>query len=342
MNNHNEFKSLALLDEHPKLKRVAKLLILTFFLVIIGVIFIPWQQTASGHGKVVALSPDERAQVINAPISGRLSKWYVHDGSYVKKGDPIVALVDNDPQLLHRLSLEKEAVLLRIKTSKQATAASLRNVQRQKRLYKEGISSRRKYEQAKFEYIKYQNELAKAKIELANVDVRIARQRSQLVRSPLSGTIIQRLSGKVNVLVKEADRLALLVPDTQSRAVELWLDGNDIPLIRKGQHVRLQFEGWPAIQFSGWPSVAVGTFGGRVELVDPTDNGKGLFRILVVPERGDKWPGPKFLRQGVRANGWVLLNRVHLWFELWRRANGFPPAVNEQQFKLRKIARNGR
>jgi hypothetical protein len=92
--------------------------------------------------------------------------------------------------------------------------------------------------------------------------------------------------------------------------------------------VRLQFEGWPAVQFSGWPAVAVGTFGGRVALVDPTDDGSGRFRILVVPDPDDEpWPEGLYLRQGVRANAFVLLDQVSLGYELWRRANGFPPTV---------------
>ena len=49
----------------------------------------------------------------------------------------------------------------------------------------------------------------------------------------------------------------------------------DAPLIEPGRKVRLQFEGWPAVQFVGWPSVAVGTFGGKVNRVFPTDDGKG-------------------------------------------------------------------
>ena len=94
------------------------------------------------------------------------------------------------------------------------------------------------------------------------------------------------------------------------------------------EKVRLQFEGWPAVQFVGWPSVAVGTFGGTVAFVDQTDNGKGKFRIVVVPdEDDDPWPEHRYLRQGVRANGWVLLNEVSLGFELWRQFNGFPPVV---------------
>ncbi|MEM7457372.1 MAG: toxin secretion protein, partial [Planctomycetota bacterium] len=88
-----------------------------------------------------------------------------------------------------------------------------------------------------------------------------------------------------------------------------------------------QFEGWPAVQFAGWPSVAVGTFGGVVASVDATDNGKGQFRVLVTP--GDaEWPSDRYLRQGVRANGWVMLREVSLGYEIWRQLNGFPVIVS--------------
>ncbi len=120
--------------------------------------------------------------------------------------------------------------------------------------------------------------------------------------------------------------------------VELNIDGNDLPLVEPGMLVRLQFEGWPAVQFVGWPSVARGTFGGRVYLVDPTTNEKGQFRILVEeykhqPEDHD-WPDQRYLRQGVRANGWVLMEQdVSLGWEIWRRLNGFPVSVDKQSSK---------
>ena len=40
-----------------------------------------------------------------------------------------------------------------------------------------------------------------------------------------------------------------------------------------------------------------------------------------------RWPDDRWLRQGVRAKGWVLLNEVSLGYELWRQLNGFPPVV---------------
>jgi hypothetical protein len=114
--------------------------------------------------------------------------------------------------------------------------------------------------------------------------------------------------------------------------VELYLNGVDMPLVQRGDPVRLQFNGWPAIQFVGWPSVAVGTFGGRVQLVDATETNGGSFRILIVPDpNDDPWPSANYLRQGVQAKGWVLLKTVPLGWELWRRFNGFPPVIAENE-----------
>lgn len=171
-------------------------------------------------------------------------------------------------------------------------------------------------------------EIANANIELQRVDARLARQESQTVRAPRDGTIFRLLAQPGSEVLKAGDPVALLVPEATQVVVELWMSGNDAPLITPGRDVRLQFEGWPAIQFVGWPSVAVGTFGGKVLLVDSTDNGEGKFRVLVTPDPNDEpWPSARWLRQGVRANGWVLLNEVKLGFELWRQFNGFPPTV---------------
>ena len=167
--------------------------------------------------------------------------------------------------------------------------------------------------------------------EMQRVEVRVARQSTQTIRAPRSGTVLRLLAQPGGELLKSGDSIASFVPDTANLVVELAMDGNDTPLIHNGDSVRLQFEGWPAIQFTGWPSVAVGTFGGRVMLVDSTDNGQGKFRILVEPDPGSEpWPSNRYLRQGVRTNGWVLLKQVSLGYELWRQFNGFPPTVTPQ------------
>jgi pyruvate/2-oxoglutarate dehydrogenase complex dihydrolipoamide acyltransferase (E2) component len=160
------------------------------------------------------------------------------------------------------------------------------------------------------------------------VETRLQRQATQIVPAPADGTVFRLLVQPGSAVLKAGDEIATFVPNTASPIVELLVNGNDMPLIRKGRPVRLQFEGWPAVQFVGWPSVAIGTFGGRVLLVDPTDNGEGKFRVMIEPDPDDKpWPSLTYLRQGVRVRGWVLLDTVPLGFEVWRQFNGFPPTV---------------
>ena len=175
--------------------------------------------------------------------------------------------------------------------------------------------------------------------ELQEIANRIERFKARIVVAPCDGTVF-RVSANVGQggqYVKEGDELCTIVPDTNDRVVELYLDGLDAPLVRAYQdrtgampHVRLQFEGWPAVQFSGWPELAIGTFGGRVRQIDSAAMPDGKFRVLVEPEQrlqGDEWPAAEFLRQGNQAVGWVFLNRVPLGYEIWRRLNGFPPVL---------------
>lgn len=176
---------------------------------------------------------------------------------------------------------------------------------------------------------KARGEVSKAEKELFEMESKVARQSTQEVIAPFDGYVVHISSNIGTRMVKKGDPICTIVPDTSDRAVQIWLDGNDAPLVEPGRHVRLQFEGWPAVQFAGWPSVAIGTFGGTVVSVDMVDNGKGKFRCQILPDPSEKqgWPEDRYLRQGVRANGWVLLNQVPLWFEVWRKLNGFPPTV---------------
>jgi multidrug efflux pump subunit AcrA (membrane-fusion protein) len=404
-------------------RTLARLLAGLFVATVLALAFAPWQQSADGSGRVIAYAPLDRQQIVEAPIDGRIVTWHVREGTHVSKGDPIVDISDNDPEILTRLREEREATIARIETARervktnQSRVASLENsrdaalrsagsriemakqrfeaarrateaskaasetarmqVDRIRALTEQGLRSKRDLELAELDLVKTQTDydralaaqesanaevlameadrlkigadmaaaidsarasaasalgdVASGSAELARIEVRLARQRSQEVVAPRDGVILRLIANQGTEMVKPGDALAILVPDTEARAVELWVDGNDVPLISEGRHVRLQFEGWPAVQFTGWPSVAVGTFGGKVALVDATDNGKGKFRVLVVPDGNEPWPSGAYLRQGTQANGWVLLNRVSLGYELWRRFNGFPPVVSQQE-----------
>lgn len=181
--------------------------------------------------------------------------------------------------------------------------------------------------------------------EMGDLELKLSEFKRREIRASRDGTIYRMPVYEQGQTVKEGESIMTLVPDTAQKAVELFINGNDLPLIKVGQEVRLQFEGWPAVQVAGWPSIAVGTFNGRVETIDATDDGKGKFRILVLPDNkipknraNPAWPEDdnRFLRQGVRANGWVVMNKVTLGWEFWRQLNGFPVILEEDMEKKDK------
>jgi adhesin transport system membrane fusion protein len=382
----------------------------------------PWRQNVSGMGQVTAYAPDARRQGLHAPISGRVVRWFVREGTAVREGEPLVELSDNDPAYTERLTTERDAVAAKLSSYEQrlqslarqmdaavasrksevitseakvraaaqklkaneqklqaaeaAVETAVLQLGRVRALADRGLSSQREVELADLASVKArterdsaqadvrgavsefdaarasvdkaraegdakiqeteaklrsgQSDVADARASLAKLDVNISRQARQLVLAPRASIVFRVFARQGGEQVKQGDALALLVPDTHDRAVELWVDGNDAAIISGGRQVRLQFEGWPAVQFAGWPSVAVGSFGGLVAFVDPHDDGNGDFRVVVLPDPQDApWPSPRFLRQGVRVKGWVLLEEVRIGFELWRRFNGFPPMLRD-------------
>jgi multidrug efflux pump subunit AcrA (membrane-fusion protein) len=171
---------------------------------------------------------------------------------------------------------------------------------------------------------KIKGELADSENNLTNSEITLSRQRMQTIIAPRDGIIHRLPINSESQVISQGQQLLVIVPDTNSRAVELWVNGRDAPLVVKDSEVRLEFEGWPAIQVAGWPKANVGTFEGKVAFVDPTDNGLGNFRVMVVPATGIEWPSPRFLRQSVNTRGWILLEEVSIGYELWRLVNGFP------------------
>ncbi len=301
---------------------VAAIIIISCFLY-----FVPWIQTTSGFGTVTALDPRDRQQEINALVSGRIQQWFVQDGSKVKANDPILQIVDNDPQLVERLTAERAALEQSYQAARRATETAQLDFERKKRLYDQGLASRVEFENARIRLEDLRAREAEAQAALTRADVNISRQSIQIVRAPRDGTIVQVTAGDIATFIREGQAVATFVPDGVERAVELLIDGRDISLVVPGRKVRLQFEGWPAVQFSGWPSIAIGTFGGQVVFVDPSAGTNGRFRVLVAPDLEDPqpWPEERFVRFGAQARGWILLDEVSVGYELWRQMNNFPP-----------------
>lgn len=383
-------------------------------------IVVPWQQNVPGAGRVTALDPLDRIQVIPAPVSGRLSKLNVREGTRVTEGQELAVMEDLDPEFSSRLDQQVEfarvklesahtnletldarlislqtgleaalrganaeynLAIEKVKGEEQKLEAEVKKLTfleedfgRQTRLLKKGQASEQKQqkaeadygeqkakveaarsaveqarrqrdakqasvdkvaasEQAKIDEVKGKEQEARLKLQdarkaVTEAESAQARQATQVILSPRNGTVLRAAGANSADLISRGEPLMEIVPETEGLAVEVWLRGIDAPLVEVGRKARLQFEGWPAVQFAGWPSVAVGTFGGVVTQVDAQAAADGRVRVLIVPDPDDnEWPEGRYLRQGVRASGWVQLETVSTGYELWRQLNAFPPSL---------------
>lgn len=88
------------------------IVVMMSFLILL--LFLPWTQNVRSTGRVTTLRQEQRPQNINAIIPGRIVKWYVKEGDFVKTGDTILQLAEIkddylDPQLLLRTQEQIEA-----------------------------------------------------------------------------------------------------------------------------------------------------------------------------------------------------------------------------------------
>lgn len=183
--------------------------------------------------------------------------------------------------------------------------------------------------QTEAEIFETEAELAKLRNEYANMQIR--NQQYQII-APQDGIVVKAMKAGIGETIKEGDPVCIIMPAAEVSndiAAEMYIRAMDVPLVSKGRKVRIIFDGWPALQFSGWPSVSVGTFGGVVKVIDMVNTKPGEFRLLIVPDSTDT-PWPKQLRVGSGIKGWVMLDDVPIWYEIWRQLNGFPPSLYEE------------
>lgn len=144
------------------------------------------------------------------------------------------------------------------------------------------------------------------------------------IKAPQSGYVNKAIQAGLGETIKEGTPIVSIMPAGYEIAVETYVDPVDLPLIHRGEKIRVWFDGWPTIVFSGWPGISYGTFGGRVVAIENFISPNGKYRILVAPDK-DELPWPKELSIGAGAQTVALLNTVPVWYEAWRTLNGFPP-----------------
>lgn len=152
------------------------------------------------------------------------------------------------------------------------------------------------------------------------------RSNFRYIIAPQNGRINKALKSGIGETVKEGEPIVSIVTANPRLAAEIFVRPVDLPLIRKGEHVRLEFDGWPALIFgTGWPGTNFGTFGGEIFAVENNISKNGLYRVLVAQQADGEDPWPEQLQVGSGTNAFALLSEVPVWYEIWRQLNGFPP-----------------
>lgn len=314
-------------------------------------------------GDTIVSISEVKEKYFDPQLLSRLSQQIkAKESSLDSKNKKAEALQRQINALREAMTLKVEQSKAKLEAEKVKYQNADNQFQRNKKLYEAGNIPLTKYQEFEYkfqgsqaEYLsakleldrtqaEYMDKISKAESDLSNTraeafdtEVDIIKSRNELtntqIRSgqyqivaPQDGYIVKAMKAGIGETVKEGDAICTIMPEVSDMAVEMYVKAMDVPLISKGRKVRVQFDGWPALQFSGWPSVSVGTFGGEVKVIDYVNSKPGEFRILVVPDAKDEsWPTQ--LRNGSGTKGWVMLDNVPIWYELWRQLNGFPPSL---------------
>ena len=103
---NNNLKSYTHIYKYNKSSKV-KFWFFICVLVFAIFLFLPWTQNIRAKGTVTTLYQDQRPQQVNTIIGGRVMKWHIKEGDYVKAGDTLIQLAEVkvdylDPNLLQR------------------------------------------------------------------------------------------------------------------------------------------------------------------------------------------------------------------------------------------------
>jgi multidrug efflux pump subunit AcrA (membrane-fusion protein) len=408
-----------------RISRSRQIAIYGILIIFIVTLFLPWTQNVRSTGKVTTLQQNQRPTEINAIIAGRVVKWHVKEGDFVKKGDTLLQISEVkeeylDPKLVQNVKSQLDAKsqsgqlyqskavasseqiktleLNKINKINQTKNKLLQQIQkitsdsidyiaaandytiakkqydRQKQMYDSGLVSLTQFEQrnqylqtmlakkigAENKFFNSKNEFDNIKIELsavyqdyqekilktegdrlqslsnvATTDAEVAKLSNQVnnytarnnfyfITAQQSGQIVQLKTTGTGEVVKDGEKLGVIVPDQIQLAVEIYVSPLDVSILKVGTKTRFVFDGFPAVVFGGWPKASYGTFGGKIYAIENTTNSEGKYRVLVIADAKDRqWPAN--MRIGNGAQSIALLNDVSIWYELWRNINGFPP-----------------
>lgn len=125
----NSYEHIYLHKSKSRVKRWFFVCVLVFIIFL----FLPWTQNIRARGSVTTLYQEQRPQQVNTLIGGRVMKWFIKEGDYVKAGDTLVQLTEVkvdylDPNLLNRTKEQLEGKQLSVEYYKSKVGVTAQQI----------------------------------------------------------------------------------------------------------------------------------------------------------------------------------------------------------------------
>jgi multidrug resistance efflux pump len=204
-----KYKSFAHIYQHGKSTEIKPWLI-GFLLLLAAILFLPWTQNIRSKGSITSLFQEQRPQKIYSPIAGKISKWWVKEGDFVKKGDTLAKITEIkedylDPNLVPRTQEQlnaKKSYLEFYAQKVQANQAQITNLKSSKTIKLEQLKN--KIAQINQKLVGEKAELEAASNEALLIKDQFERNRKMFQEGLISQTQFQqRNAAAQNALAKK-------------------------------------------------------------------------------------------------------------------------------------------
>ncbi|MFD0798966.1 HlyD family secretion protein [Maribacter chungangensis] len=182
-----------------------------FAVIMVIILFLPWTQNVSGEGFLTTLRPDQRPQTIQSPIPGRIERWYVQEGDYVKKGDTILFISEIKNEYFDPMLVERTGDQIRAKSasvvSYEGKVGALNN-----QIIALGRERELKLEQARNKLLQ-----SKLKVQSDSIDLEAAKTNIQIAQRQFERT--EQLESEGLKAVTDVEEKRLKLQETQAKLI---------------------------------------------------------------------------------------------------------------------------
>jgi len=206
----SKYQSTKVFADKGQYKIIKRILLATALLVVLC-LFMPWTQNIKGSGYVTTLKPNQRPQEIQTVIAGRIEKWFVQEGDYVKKGDTILFISEIKEDYLDPNLVENTGNQVKAKES-----AAQSYVQKAKALDSQ-MSAIESEKGLKFQQAKNKLRQSYLKVKSDSIEFEAAKTQLKIARTQYNRSVTLNKEGLKPVSDVEEKRMKL--QDTEAKII---------------------------------------------------------------------------------------------------------------------------